>query len=115
MSEIANTPKPSYYAVIFTSLRTEGDNGYEEMAEKMAQLAAEQEGYLGVESAREGLGITVSYWASLDAIKAWKRNAEHIFAQQQGRNVWYEAYMTRICKVERDYGFERTNNESNDE
>ena len=114
MSEIANTPKPPYYAVIFTSLRTEGDNGYGEMAEKMMQLAAEQEGYLGIESVREELGITVSYWASLEAIKAWKRNAEHLFAQQQGRNVWYECYRLRICKVERDYGFERTNDESNE-
>ena len=107
MSAIANTPKPPYYAVIFTSLRTGGDNGYSEMAERMFHLAAEQEGYLGVESAREELGITVSYWASLEAIKAWKRNADHIFAQQQGRNVWYASYRLRICKVERDYGFER--------
>ena len=107
MGAIANSPKPPYYAVIFTSLRTEGDNGYSEMAERMFQLAAVQEGYLGVESAREELGITVSYWASLEAIKAWKRNTEHLFAQQQGRNVWYESYKLRICKVERDYGFER--------
>jgi heme-degrading monooxygenase HmoA len=107
MSAIAKTPKPPYYAVIFTSLRTDGDYGYSEMAEKMFQLAAEQEGYLGVESAREELGITVSYWASLEAIKAWKRNTEHLFAQQQGRNVWYASYRLRICKVERDYGFER--------
>ena len=107
MTAIARTPKPPYYAVIFTSLRTEGDNGYSEMAERMFQLAAEQEGYLGVESAREDLGITVSYWASLEAIKAWKRNTEHLFAQQQGRNVWYASYKLRICKVELDYGFER--------
>jgi|SRR5579872_1800373 len=102
---IANTPRAPYYAVIFTSLRTEGDNGYGDMAVEMNKLASEQPGYLGFESAREGLGITVSYWDSLEAIKNWKANARHLFAQQQGREQWYQEYKVRICKVERDYSF----------
>ena len=102
---IANTPRAPYYAVIFTSLRTEGDNGYGDMAVEMNKLASEQPGYLGFESAREGLGITVSYWESLEAIKNWKANTRHLFAQQQGREQWYREYKVRICKVERDYSF----------
>jgi heme-degrading monooxygenase HmoA len=100
---IAATPAPPYYAVIFTSLRTEGDNGYPAMAEAMAALAARQPGYLGIESAREGLGITVSYWDSLESIAAWKQNSAHLVAQQRGRDVWYEQFKVRICRVERDY------------
>jgi heme-degrading monooxygenase HmoA len=109
MSEIAETPKPPYYAVIFTSLRTEGDNGYAEMSERMVELAREQPGFLGVESAREqGLGITVSYWASPEAIAAWHRHAEHELAQMKGYRLWYQSFKTRVSKVERDYGFERS-------
>ena len=103
---IANTPEPPYCAVIFTSLRTDGDNGYGAMAERMDALAAQQPGYLGIESAREGLGITVSYWRDLASIRAWKANAEHLVAQQTGRSSWYTDYKTRICKVERDYGLD---------
>ena len=103
---IADTPEPPYYAVIFSSLRTDGDNGYGAMAERMDALAARQPGYLGVESAREGLGITVSYWRDLASIRAWKANAEHLVAQQTGRSTWYTDYKTRICKVERDYGLD---------
>ena len=76
MTIISNTPKPPYYAVIFTSLRTPGDNGYSQMARRMVELAQQQEGFLGVESAREELGITVSYWSNLESIKAWKMNSE---------------------------------------
>lgn len=104
MSEITNTPTPPYYAVIFTSHRTEGDNGYGEMAERMAELAAQQPGYLGMESAREGLGITVSYWESLEAIRNWKQNAEHQEAQRLGHQQWYSSFRVRIAKVEREYG-----------
>jgi len=105
MSDIARTPKPPYYAVIFTSRRTDADHAaYSEMAAKMDALAATQPGYLGVESAREGLGITVSYWESLDAVAAWKRNAEHMVAQKMGREAWYTSFKTRVAKVERDYG-----------
>ncbi|HIO31840.1 antibiotic biosynthesis monooxygenase family protein [Marinobacter salarius] len=104
MSDIANTPKPPYYAVIFSSHRTDGDNGYGEMAERMAELAAQQPGYLGMESAREGLGITVSYWDSLEAIRNWKQNAEHQEAQRLGHQQWYSSFRVRIAKVEREYG-----------
>jgi len=102
---IAKTPTVPYYAVIFTSLRTEGDNGYGSMAEEMDELAKQQEGYLGIESARNDLGITISYWRSIEDIKNWKANTRHLQAQKQGREKWYEQYKVRICKVERDYGF----------
>ena len=104
---IARTPQPPYYAVIFTSMRTGVDNGYEVMAQRMVELATEQPGFLGVESAREEVSITVSYWASMEAIAAWKRHAEHQIAQERGKQDWYRAYKTRICKVEREYGNER--------
>ncbi|MBU3056580.1 antibiotic biosynthesis monooxygenase family protein [Pseudomonas indica] len=100
----ALTPEPPYYAVIFTSTRTDGDNGYAEMAERMVELAAEQPGFLGVESAREAIGITVSYWRDLESIAAWKRNAEHREAQRLGRSQWYAGFRLRIAKVEREYG-----------
>ncbi len=102
---IANTSQTPYYAVIFTSLRTEGDKGYGAMSDAMEKLARQQPGFLGVESVREVVGITISYWESLEAIKNWKANTAHLFAQQQGREKWYEQYKVRICKVERDYGF----------
>ena len=103
---LATTPEPPYYAVIFTSLRTEGDRGYGQMAERMVTLAAQQPGFLGVESARTegGLGITVSYWASEEAIVGWKAEAEHKIAQETGRRVWYSDYQLRVAKVEREYG-----------
>ncbi len=106
---IAKTPKPPYYAVIFTSTRTEEDNGYDEMAEKMVDLAKKQDGFLGVESASNEIGITVSYWKDLDSIKKWKENTDHTIAREKGRKDWYQAFKTRITKVERDYGFEKTN------
>ncbi|TFF06131.1 antibiotic biosynthesis monooxygenase [Pseudomonas sp. BCA14] len=105
---IANTPSPPYYAVIFSSLRTEGDQGYGQAAARMLELAREHPGFLGVESAREdGLGITVSYWSSESAILAWKQQAEHCQVREQGRATWYSAFHTRVCKVERAYGFDR--------
>ena len=104
---IAKTPRPPYYAVIFTTTRTEGDNGYEETAYKMAALAETMPGYLGAESAREGIGITVSYWKDLDSIKNWKYQTDHAMARDQGREKWYASYRLRIALVERDYGFER--------
>ena len=103
MSLIAETPEPPYYAVIFSSLSTEVDEAYAETAARMVELAAQQPGFLGVESAREELGITVSYWSDLDSIKRWKRNAEHLMAQKMGRDQWYSNYKTRIARVERDY------------
>lgn len=104
---ISKTPKPPYYAVIFTNLRTEIDEGYEEMANEMVSLASLQPGFLGQESARNGLGITISYWGSLEAIKNWKANTDHLIAQKFGIEKWYAAYKTRIALVERDYGFEK--------
>lgn len=103
---IATTPQPPYYAAIFTSIRTEGDQGYGEMAEHMVDLAAQQPGFLGVESARDagGLGITVSYWESEDAIRQWKANAEHRVAQAKGNKTWYADFQLRIARVERAYG-----------
>ena len=104
MSKIADTPAPPYYAVIFSSLQTDDLAGYAETAARMLELAAGQPGYLGVESAREDLGITVSYWTDLESIKRWKAHAEHRIAQQMGQDKWYSKYRTRIARVERDYG-----------
>lgn len=99
-----NTRQP-YYAVIFTSLQTTNTQGYSEMASAMEELAKKQPGYLGMESARETVGITVSYWENLEAIKSWKGNLDHMVAQKRGREVWYSWYKVRICKVEREYEF----------
>ena len=104
---IAKTPEPPYYAVIFTSVRTEGDNGYAEMADRMVELASLQDGFLGIESARNEIGITVSYWRDLQSITRWKENSEHLFAREKGHEVWYQAFEVRIAKVHKDYGFER--------
>ena len=95
----------SYFAVIFTSIQAERTEGYSEMANKMEILAKQQVGYLGMDSARNDVGITVSYWESLEAIKNWKANTEHLFAQQKGREQWYNWYNVKICKVEREYEF----------
>lgn len=97
----------SYYAVIFTSKRSGADEGYGEMTEKMIELAKEQEGFLGIESARnqDGTGITVSYWANEESIRKWKANSEHRLAQKYGKEKWYENYHVRIARVERDYDF----------
>jgi heme-degrading monooxygenase HmoA len=109
-SSPACTPQPPYYAVIFSSLRGRGDEGYEMMAERMMELAAEQPGFLGVESIRgaDRFGITVSYWASLEAIECWKADAEHRVAQDSGRRLWYEHYTVRVARVERAYEFDRS-------
>ena len=104
---IANTPKVPYYAVIFTTLRTDVDDDYMITANRMEELAKKQDGYLGIESARNELGITVSYWRDLEAIKNWRNNTEHTLAREMGRAKWYETFKLRICKVERDYGFEK--------
>jgi heme-degrading monooxygenase HmoA len=94
-----------YYAVIFTSVRSDGDNGYDDMSARMTELAKGQPGFIGIESARDDIGITVSYWRDLESIKNWKANADHRFAQQRGRTDWYKGYRVRIAKVEREYGF----------
>ena len=94
-----------YYAVIFTSSQTENTKGYSEMADKMEKLAKQQIGFIGVDSVRNEVGITVSYWESLEAIKSWKKQSEHLQAQLKGRNHWYSWYNVKICKVEREYEF----------
>ena len=109
MSSPARTPDPPYYAVIFTSSRTDVDDGYGDMSAKMVEMAAQQPGFLGVESARDadGLGITVSYWESEEAIANWRSNAEHRIAQLKGRDQWYAEFVTRVAKVERARTFKR--------
>ena len=102
---IANTPKPPYYAVIFTTERSTIDDGYTQMAQQMLEMAQQQPGFLGEESAREELGITVSYWESLEAIKNWKHNAKHLQAQKLGKEKWYKRYKLRVARVERDAEF----------
>ena len=97
--------KEPYYAVIFTSTQTENIEGYEKMALEMETLAKQQEGFIAIDSARNEIGITISYWQSLDAIKNWKQHSDHLIAQQKGRNNWYSWYNVKICKVEREYEF----------
>lgn len=97
---------PTYYAVIFTSLLSKDTKGYSKMAETMEKLAKQQPGFLGIESAREKLGITISYWESLDDIKNWRAHIDHLAAQKLGKEKWYQWYKVRVCKVEREYQFE---------
>jgi len=101
----ATTPEPPYYAVIFTSKRTAVDEGYGAVADRMVELATGQPGFLGVESVRgaDGFGITVSYWASEEAIRTWKAHTEHRVAQLAGHQKWYEHFETRVARVERAY------------
>ncbi len=94
-----------YYAVIFTSIRNDGDDGYSEMADRMVKLARQQSGFLGVESAREEIGITISYWKDLESIQKWKENSEHKIARKLGKEKWYKSFKVRICKVEKEYSF----------
>ncbi len=111
MSKLSKTPTPPYYAVIFTSIRTEGDNGYGDLAQRMAELSAEQAGFLGMEhAASDGLSITICYWNSLESITKWRENSEHKEAQRQGYETFYQSFATRICKVERDNIFEKGQN-----
>ena len=105
MHPIADLPEPPYTAVIFSSVRTDGDQGYGVMAERMQALARTQPGFLGYESSREnGLGITVSYWVDDDAARAWKQVHEHSIAQQRGKQTWYADYQVRVATVTRSYG-----------
>ena len=93
------------YAVIFTSKQSSNTKGYASMANKIEELAKLQPGFLGIESAKDGIGITVSYWESLNHIKEWKLQSEHLLAQQVGKSLWYDWYKVRICKIEREYSF----------
>jgi len=112
--EIAKTPTPPYYAVVFTSQRTDVDSGYNEMSNRMFEIVRKQPGFLRFESVTDGivsetplLGITVYYWKNVDSMKNWKENSEHIFAQESGKEKWYQSYKIRICKIERDYEFDK--------
>lgn len=100
---IATTPDPPYYAVIFTSKQSADTKDYAAMAESMDALAKQQPGYLGIESARSDVGITVSYWRDLESIKNWKNNAKHQQAQKEGKARWYDHYTVRVARVEKDY------------
>src|SRR5215469_1989693 len=108
--EPARLPEPPYYAVIFTSVRTAGDNGYEQRAEEMLRLAADQPGFLGVDLTRgaDGLGITVSYWRDEESISAWRAHTEHARARSDGREKWYESFALHVARVERSYDFSRS-------
>ena len=108
-SGIAGSVGAGAYAVVFTSRRAEGDGGYAQTGDDMVRLASSQPGFLGVESARDadGLGITVSYWRDEASIRAWREVADHRAAQRAGRERWYRAYRVRVCRVEREYGFDR--------
>ena len=101
----AATPEPPYYAVIFTSRRTDHARGYQEMAERMLALAQQQPGFLGAESVRDdsALGITVSYWKDEASIAGWKNQADHLIAQRRGKKEWYAHYELRVARVERAY------------
>lgn len=105
MNKIATTPTPPYYAVIFTSITSDNLEDYSTTAQRMLELAHQQDGFLGVESVREDIGITVSYWKDLESIKKWKNNIEHVEARKKGYSQWYKSCKTRISKVEREYGF----------
>ena len=108
MGELSTTPEPPYYSVIFTSIATDDSAGYPEAAARMIELASGQPGFLGVDSARsDGVGITVSYWESEDAIAAWKADAEHAAVRRTGRDRWYDRYELRVAKVERAYDWKR--------
>lgn len=116
--QIVSTPPPPYYAVIFSSRRVHDDgmgkvedgddpqgDDYRATADRMMALASQADGFLGVESVRDHnqLGLTVSYWTDLTSIKDWKNHAEHLIAQEKGKQLWYSAYTTRICRVELEY------------
>ena len=103
---ISQTPAPPYYAVIFTSTLQNQHEGYGETADRMVQLAEKEDGFLGIETARDSIGISVSYWNSLESIQKWKEQVEHAEAREKGRKDWYSAFKVRIAKVERDYGWD---------
>ena len=104
------TTKSDYYAVIFTSKKTDNEMSYEEMSKKMESLAKQQKGFLGMDSVQNEIGITISYWDSIEAIRNWKVNLQHQSAQKIGKEIWYSEYHVRICKVEREYSFKKTTN-----
>lgn len=111
LSEIVKTPKPPYFAVIFTSIRTKDDNGYDSKSDEIVNIVSKQKGFLGAESVRDsdGFGMTVSYWDSLESINEWKKDIDHIEAKKTGKKVWYKEYMIRICEVKSQNYFQNPN------
>ena len=107
-----DNPKLPYYAVIFTSKQSTDLDGYSDMAMQMELLAQQQPGYLGMDHARSNVGITISYWKDQESIFGWKNVTEHLHAQERGRNQWYSQYTVRVCRVEREYSWESTDNSS---
>lgn len=103
--KIAQTPPPPYYAVVFCSTLRDETSGYHEMSELILELANQQKGFLGFESAREEIGISISYWKDIESIRDWKNQSDHLIAQQLGKDIWYKTYRIRICRVDREYGF----------
>ena len=101
----ADTPKPPYYAVIFSSKRTDNNEGYDEINKRMEELVKNQPGYLGMEHAKSNIGITISYWKDLESIDGWRKHLEHVDAKKRGREKWYSGYRLRICKVETESKF----------
>jgi heme-degrading monooxygenase HmoA len=107
MNKFAKTPPPPYYAVIFTTVQSDERDGYDEMSARMLELAQKEKGFLGIESARDEIGLSVTYWASLEDIARWKSHAEHKIAQAKGFEMWYKAFATRVAKIEVDSFFEK--------
>ncbi|MFF1447524.1 antibiotic biosynthesis monooxygenase family protein [Streptomyces sp. NPDC058274] len=101
--------EPPYYAVVFTSVRTEESDGYGETGERMEELVRGVPGFLGMDHARTpgGLSITVGYFKDEAALQQWRSDAEHRAAQRRGRAEWYERYTLHVAKVERSHGYER--------
>ena len=102
---IADSASTPYYAVIFTAIQSQMRDGYEKMAERMVELAESQKGFIGYESAKSDIEITISYWKDLESIQNWKNNSEHQIAQDKGKKMWYANFKVRICKIEREYDF----------
>ena len=88
---IDTTFEKPYYAVIFTSIRKSGDDGYEHMADETFAAVQTMDGFLGAESLRDenGFGVTISYWKSLDGIERWKNHVFHQAAKEKGKSEWY--------------------------
>ena len=107
MKKISNTPSPPYVCAVFTSIRTEINEGYEQMNDILFKEINKVSGYLGNETFRDkdGFGVNVSYWKDMKSLKYWRDNELHKKAQALGKSKWYKEYKLRICKVERNYEF----------
>ena len=100
-------PDSGFYAVIFSSEKSEKREGYAEMDELTMKLASEQKGYLGYESlSNENKTIFISYWESMEAIKVWRENSTHLMAKSKA-SLWYKRYLSQICLVNQSRFFEQ--------